>query len=319
MTAIIGAAIFAVYLPTANAISGSIFQNSLKIKLSDYFQAIGYIFSTTGILLPVMWTSIITYPFFIWRLFQHNLISQSERGLFLVVTVAIALSFRGLFGSLYDEITNVPSASYPFFVILFVFFVYRALYLIFSGLAIFRTRTAISVYITLVIILSYSGLRAATAISEYERKNYVNLHTPAGSIDLADQASIDTYTFIKDNLNPGDSIVDVAYGGAINFALRRPDPVSTTQFIQLAPPIETLERDLTHFKASSPRFVIGTEKLPAIYGVNSLNKCPFPRLVWKSDTPAFDEHKNYPLIEYIKLEYHVVFNSGGMTVLAPLN
>ena len=309
------------YIQTATAIS-----DRLGFRYSNIVNSFIYLFTKRNIFLPVMWSNIvISIVFSIRKLSSHARGSKIEDSLYLVMLVASGLSIRQLFGDYAEAYTNVAVPAYPFLYILLIAFLYYVIRWVCNpGGATNNRGAGIAILVTILVVGSYSGLRAMVSTIAELRAGYQPLHTPAGTVNLNDPVSLAIYSFIRDHSSPGEAIVDLGsndvrsnYGGGINFALRRTSPVFSNAFTDLEPPDLILNEDLMLFRATLPKFVIGTDPLQSRYGLpNAWNRCTFPSVVWAPHIANFDDNKHLPVIEYIRSNYTKVFQIDRWAVFA---
>ena len=338
--AAIGTGIFILYLPIASqGYSSTAIRDigSMTARwgfgLSNIINFSSYLFTRRNILLPVMWSNIVISIVLSIRKFSLRARgSKIEDALYLVMLIACALSARQLFGDYFESLTSVAIAAHVFLIILLVAFLYYAITWVCNiGGATNNRGAGIAILVTILVVGSYSGLRAAVSTIMELRAGYQPLHTPAGTVNLNDPASVAIYSFIRDHSGPGETIVDIGsndvqpnyvgglnlYGGGVNFALRRTSPIFSVAFSALKPPDLILNDDLMRFRATLPKFVIGANPLNAQYGlINAWNGCSFPSLIWAPHIENFEKNKLFPLIKYIRSNYTKVFQIDRWAVFA---
>jgi hypothetical protein len=171
--------------------------------------------------------------------------------------------------------------------------------------------------VVLFVVIIFAGSRLIYGLADESRNSYIALNTLAGTVRLADRASAAIYADVLRETQPADPVLDVAYGGGINFAARRASPTFSTQWWYLLPAQKYVDQDLRQFTQHPPRLVIANE-LPdygASFGVISPTRCPFPRLVWRPDQPAYDPTRRFAVIDAIRAEYQPVANYDDLLVL----
>jgi len=270
----------------------------------------------------VMWANIaLVIPFSIARLLARAPTSKVQDAFYLLMLTTCGLSVRELFGSFSEANTEVTFSSYPFLAILLVGFLYYLAEWIFSRGKLSEGRTlGTAVLITLLTVGTYSGLRTLLSVKSEFGSGYRPLRTPAGTVNVADLSTIAIFSFVRDHSNPGETIVDVAHGGAVNFSLQRATPIVQDLFQALMPSDSILYQDFESFRAAPPKFVIGNYPLRAEYGFSAaLNGCSFPYFVWSNHKALFLKNKTFPVIEYIRANYSVVYQAGPMAVFAKKN
>ncbi len=299
------------YLP------GWISVNRLDVTGRD---ALGFV-TTIGVwLLPVMWWSIVAWFVLAGRYvgswIKRRAYPVDESWLWVLLSIGVALSARGLFGDSHSVTTQVPVAAVPIWLIVGV-------YGLTAILRRFQTDDADggqSLWTTsvLIAVVTFAGLRLIYGISAEARTTYTALHTLSGTVRVADRASAAIYADVLRETQPSDRVLDVAYGGGINFAARRASPTFSTQWWYLLPAQKYVDQDLAQFTQHPPRLVIANE-LPdygAAFGVISPTRCPFPRLVWRPDQAAYDPTRRFPVIDAIPMQYRPVASYDGIVLLA---
>ena len=270
-------------------------------------------------LLPVMWWSIIAWFVLLSRylgaLFSRRAFSSEAGWRWVLLTIGVALSARGLFGDSHSVTTMVSVAAMPIWLLVGV-----------SGLVAILCRfktddadegRALWSKVVLIVVVIFAGLRLIYGAGDEARTSYSALDTPAGTVRLADRASAAIYADVLRETQPADQVLDVAYGGGINFATRRASPTFSTQWWYLLPAQKYVDQDLAQFAQHPPRLVIANE-LPdfgASFGVIAPTRCPFPRLVWRPDQLAYDPARRFPVIDAIRSQYQPVANYDGLILL----
>jgi len=122
---------------------------------------------------------------------------------------------------------------------------------------------------------------------------------------------------VVENTSPSDTVLDLPYGGGINFAAHRLSPFFETQFQQVSMPERFLEKDLEALRQRPPKVVIADNgpNYGASYGLKS-NACAFPRLVWAPSTNSVDD-RVFPAIDEIQQNYRVAEVVGRKLLLVP--
>jgi hypothetical protein len=273
---------------------------------------LSFFLSTGTVLLPVMWASIILWLTFCIAMVRGRSLVPGERVLFALTTSCLLMSLRTLFGGTLSQLTLVAVAAYPLLFALAPLLVQRAIDSSFSFLPIRRTALTVP---SLVVI--YGVLRFGAAIAADHTSNFDPLHTEAGLVYLSEASkSSAVYRYVRENTNSSDAVVDIAYGGAVNFAGRRASPIYSTQFSALAPGRHFLQLDLDRIRARPPALVIADAKpdFGAAYGLCAETGCTFPSLVWRSRQLACDPSRTFPVLEFIRDHYAPVTRFGDKTV-----
>jgi hypothetical protein len=283
------------------------------------WEALGFATALGVWLLPVMWWSIVAWVGLAGRYadawLQRCAFSNEAAWWWVLLTIGLALSARGLFGDSHSVTTMVSVAAMPIWLIVGV-----------GGLLTilrrFRTNDAdqgrsLWSKVVLVALVSLAGLRLIYGLADESRITYTALDTLAGTVRLADRASAAIYADVLRKTQPADPVLDVVYGGGINFAARRASPTFSTQWRYLLPAQKYVDRDFAQFTQHPPRLVIANE-LPdygAAFGVIAPTRCPFPRLLWWPDQMAYDPARRFAVIDAIRAEYQPAADYDGLLVL----
>jgi len=230
-----------------------------------------------------------------------------------------ALALRSLFGTLWTEIPAVSPSAYTTLFLISGVLLSKAFSLPKELAATWRGMICRCIPICL--FLTYGLARLSWYYHAESGAAYYPLDTLAGGVLVNSKASVDVYNYVVANTRADDFVADVAYGGGVNFAARRPGPLFMTMFSFLMPSERTLMDDLERIKRSSPALVIGedTAHLGTQYGGGTTNGCMFPRFVWRSTRISGNAEKRLPVISFVEANYTRVLKSGSFVVLAPRN
>jgi hypothetical protein len=277
---------------------------------------------TNAVLLPVMWSSVALWVYLALRL----LLSRGQKrnsGFFIllvVLTGPVAMSARGWFNWSLGIRTNVPAICYPFFLLLGPYLIWRLLTLGGSGPDLnmgIRSRPGIAVF---ALVTMYGLLRVVGAYPGLlSNGRYHDLSTLAGTVPLTDYASdSEIYRFVVENTSPADTVLDLPYGGGINFAAHRLSPFFDTQFRHVSMADTFLEKDMEGLRRRPPKVVIvdNQPNYGAIYGLEGCT-CAFPRLVWAPGVSSVVPDKVFPAIVAIQQNYRVAKVVGRKLLLVP--
>jgi hypothetical protein len=272
----------------------------------------GFFLSTGTVLLPVMWGSVVLWFRLALGAAREKALPAGDGILLMLITAAIIMSARTLFGGTLSQLTLVTVAAYPIWFILAPWLVERFL----SGSGVYPlARVSAPVVI---LVGAYGMLRFGAALMT-ARPAYTDLKTPAGTVRLLDPAtSGGIYRYVAEHTSGNEPVLDIAYGGAVNFALRRESPIYSTQFSALAPPQRYLDLDLERFRAHPPKLIIAASQadFEATYGLCAETGCMFPKLVWRPTRLACEPDRKFPVLEFIKLNYAPVARFGEKTIYA---
>lgn len=277
---------------------------------------------SSAVLLPVMWTCVVLWIYLAFRqlLSRHNTLNNESFGMLVLLTGPVAMSARGWFNWAHAMRTDVPGICYPFFLILAPYLIYRLLAL---GGTIpgedmnFRSKPWLAVTLLLTmygllrVIAAYPGLLS--------NGHYGDLSTVAGNVRLANyENESEIYRFVVENTSPGDTILDLPYGGGINFASHRLSPFFGTQFRDFSMTDEILKKDLEGLRRHPPKVVIADDapNFGAFDGLQDC-RCAFPRLVWSPATGSALSDKVSPAFMEIEQGYRVAKVVGRKLLLVP--
>jgi hypothetical protein len=116
--------------------------------------------------------------------------------------------------------------------------------------------------------------------------------------------------------------LELPYGGGINFASGRPNPIFDTMLFGMAIPPIYQQLDLRLIRERKPKVIIA-EDSPQFgtyfgYGLKGNRSCVCPRLVWMPDRPSWNPSIVYPVVDYILSHYRPAVKLGGKVILVPL-
>lgn len=270
-----------------------------------------FFLSTGTVLLPVMWSSIVFCPALAVKVGLGRNV-RPEAGVFLILSTAgLLMSARTLFGGTLSQLTLVTAAAYPIWFIVAPLLVERFLH----GSKRLPLRHASAPVIALV--TAYGLLRFGTAILVELRSGYTTIDTAAHRVRVLDHTnSAAVYRYVLDHTSDTDRVLDISYGGAVNFASRRTSPLYSTQFSALAPAQKYLSMDLERIRAHPPKLIIANAApdFGATYGMCVETGCTFPAIVWRSKRLACEPDRKFPVLEYIKTHYAPVARVGEKVI-----
>lgn len=308
---VLGTAIYLAYLAYRNV-------NALTAKLTLFRRirrlAPSVLF-TSAVLEPVLWVSVVVFVVLAWRLIRGRNVDPRDRELVLVLGVTLAMASRSLFGSTQSEFPEVAAVCYPFLLILGAYFLWRFL----SSAATAGYSTAI----VTTVLLAYVCIRMVGAWPDLlSDRKYGVLETPAGTVRLLNyKVDAKVYDYVMAHTGSGDYVLDIPYGGGLNFATGRRSPIYTTQLTSIGWSRVYQQRDLDLFRSHPAKIVIAQSdaKLGTFWGFGPPGNlmCACPRLVWQPDQPNWDPDYVFPLVSYIKANYRVAAEIGDKLILVP--
>ena len=277
---------------------------------------------TSAVLLPVMWSCVALWLYLALRflLSRERKLDGDLLTLLVLLTGPVAMSARGWFNWSLDIRTDVPGICFPIFLILGPYLLWRFLALAGPGpdlSAAFRSKAALAIVFLLV---AYGAARIVAAYpGQLSNARYQALSTTAGPVWLAQYSSdAEIYKFVVENTSPGDPVLDVPYGGGINFAAHRSSPFFDTQFRHVSMADKYLRQDLEGIQRRPPKVIIAENEpnYGAVYGLQGCT-CPFPRLVWAPGTSSVVPDKIFPAFDEIQQKYRVAKRVGHKLLLVP--
>lgn len=278
--------------------------------------------STNAVLIPVMWLSICWFTFLIFRTCLHTSIrgiAGRDFEMLLLLSIPVVMSLRGLFNTTLDRVTEVSAICYPFFLILGPYLLWRIIEGVWPREDVLNLGRSWVARLVVVVFVAYGLLRLAGAYDSFSNRNYGTLHTQAGDIRSRDyKVDAELYNFVMSHTSPTDTVLDVPYGGGINVASGRRSPLFTTQFQQWTMPEDHMWEDLARFKKRPPKVVIAENEFDygASYGLEG-SFCAFPDVVWVAPDGPDPGQKAFPVLQYIRENYHVDRQVGPKLILVP--
>lgn len=274
--------------------------HTLKYKI---VQVVPLLFWTSPVLLPAMWTGILLCCYWIWR--------RPRDPLFVALLVPVMMSSRSLFGTTLYPTTEVSAVCYAFFIVAGPVLLWR-----FLNAAAPASRKPAAIVATL--LVGYAAMRVAGGYALLANGRYSTLITNAGDIRLLlDDGSAGIYQYVLAATQPSDMVLDIPYGGGINFAARRRGPAFSTMYEQLRPTPAHQQRDLEGVRKNPPKVVIADEgrAFHTLYGWREKMDCPCPRIVWAPDQLSGDPEYTFPIVRYVEENYRVDQKIGTKIVL----
>jgi hypothetical protein len=270
---------------------------------------------TSAVLQPVMWAAIMAFLVCGWRLIKHGDRSPRNSALLLILLWPVVMSTRSLFGSTQNIFPEVTAVDYPFLLILAPYFLWRYLKS--------ATTPGYALAATATLVIGYSLVRVAGGWSDLlSDRKYGVLDTPAGSVKLLNYGTdSQVYRYVMAHTAPGDYLLDIPYGGGLNFATGHPSPIFTTQLAGMGWTPEFQQRDLNLFQRHPPRLIVAQDE-PNLgtfwgFGQRGDRACTCPRLVWAPGAASWDAQYVFPLVEYIGKYYEIRARFGDKILLEP--
>ena len=275
------------------------------------------------LLMPLMWIAVLCCLFLLARVLPLRRLRPSIPGeLLIVVTVVAVMACRSLFGHVLSQYPTVPAMCYPFLLLFAPYLAWRILVAPESITG--RRFPGLSPTVLVAgLVLGYLCVRLiAVYPTTLSGKRFRTLRTQAGTVMLTDyDVNTGVYRYVIEHSAPGDMVLDIPYGGGINFATGRPNPLFDTQFWQLPIPDVFQARDLDNIVRRPPKIVIAqnAENYGAFWGVRGNVLCPCPRLVWAPDKPSWKPGSIFPVVRFIQSHYHIESRIGDRLLMIPNN
>ena len=278
--------------------------------------------ATSAIFQSGQWSMIVYWVWLAVKLLRQRAVPKSALALLLVLTVPVAMSLRGLFGTHMSGLPEVPAAAYPFVIMLTPYVLLRVLSLP-HGLppALHLEAPPRPSAVVAALMLLYISVRIVGGWHDVlSPARYAALDTVAGRIHIRDfEDTRDVYRYVMTRTNPADPILEIPYGGGIGFATGRPSYSFSTLWIQVRTPDSVQARDLAIFRAHPPRVIVASSAshLGSYYGVMGNNGCTFPCITWMPDRLSWRPGYVYPAIRWIEDNYRVDKRVGEWVLLVP--
>ncbi len=265
------------------------------------------------VLLPVMWSGILLFVGLLGRcLRDRGKTSRRTTELLLFLVFLVSMSPRTWFGSTQGVTADIPAACYPFLLVL-------GPYLLWNFLSKPSPRIP-AVPVVACIVITYGLARLVGGAPLFTHRNYRTLETAAGVVEISDYSpGIEVYRYIAKHTSPSEYVLELPYGGGIDFAARRRNPVFDTMLFNMEIPREYQQEDLDRIAERRPKFIV-VEDLPRFgtnfsFGAAGNRACACPRLVWMPDRLSWDPDYVYPMVAYIVHNYHPAERIGRKMIL----
>jgi hypothetical protein len=283
-----------------------------RSALYSYFLAI------TTIWMPIMWVGFATFSAVVWRRVRGKRRYLTRYGqLALLQATCLALTLRSLFTYPLDELPKVSLPAIPIVLLagcLLLMTFGRGVGFPYSRI---RKWIPTTTQIVLLCLASYLGVRFAYSLFIWSRTQISALDTRAGRVYVQFKEDADAYRYVDSKLAPGREILDMAYGGGVNFGLARKGPAFMTQYQLLTPSDQLLDEDARRVAENPPQLIITSmgPKFGILVGVPDRSACTFPRLVWRSTRCACDPDRRIPLEGFIERHYRSLGVVGSKQIL----
>lgn len=272
-----------------------------------------------ALMMPLMWIAVLSCLFLLTRLlWRPSLDTPGE--LLMVLTIVTVMACRSLFGHVLSIFPTVPAMCYPFLLLFAPYLAWRILNIPESVTGLQFPGPSTSLLVS-GLVLAYLCVRLiAVYPTTLSYKPFRELRTQAGAVRLADyDVNSRVYRYVLEHSAPNDMVLDIPYGGGINFAAGRPNPLFDTQFWQIPIPDAYQARDLQELTERPPKIVIAkdAEDYGTFWGVRGNVLCACPRLVWAPDRPSWKPGSIFPAVQFIKSHYHLQTKIGDRLLLVP--
>jgi len=262
----------------------------------------------------VLWVAIALFLTLAWRVLVRGDARQPDRELLLLAAIPAAMGTRALFGTTQGVYPEVAAICYPFLLILGPYFVWRFL------------QPAGPRYAAAMVIALTAGYGLVRIVGGWpdmlSDRHYGTLSTAAGNVRVRNfDTDAKIYDYVMRHTAPEDYVLDLPYGGGINFASGRRYPIFNTQLwgMGISPSYEQMDLDL--MPQRPPKVIIGLDEanLGTYWGFGQRGNraCPCPRLVWMPDKSSWDPRHVFPLVRYIQEHYRVEERIGDRVLWVP--
>jgi hypothetical protein len=250
-----------------------------------------------------------------WRVIFKRRTQAGDAELLVILTMPVVMSIRSLFGTTQSAYPEVAAICYPFLLVLGPYFLWR--FLKAGG----SPRYAATVVLTLTV--GYAVVRTAGGWSELlSDARYGTLKTAAGSVKLLNYG-VDSkiYAYIMAHTSAEDCVLDLPYGGGMNFATGRRYPIFNTQLYGIGVPAAYEQIDIERIERHPPRLVIAQDE-PHLgtfwgFGNRGYRACPCPRLVWMPDGRSWDPDRVLRVAAWVEDRYRVSARIGNKAIWEP--
>ena len=183
-----------------------------------------------------------------------------------------------------------------------------------------RKRVPTTTQIVLLCLAGYVGARvvySAYSVLVRSRTQVSALDTRAGRVYVQAKEDADTYRYVDRKLSAGSQLLDMAYGGGVNFGLGRKSPAFMTQYKLFTPSDRLLDEDARRVAKNPPELIIASMEphFGILSGVPDRSACTFPRFVWRSTRCACDPDRRIPLQGFIERHYRLLAVLGSRQIL----
>jgi hypothetical protein len=291
-----------------------------------------YCLSMSGFLTPFMWSGMLLLFVLITRVprsMRAGGLSHRDASLLLVSIPLSLLASRGMFGSMFGNVTAVHQAAYCLLIPLAPYLLLYTQELVDAASSAgggFRVpalpslcaRPSRRAWALLAIV--GVACTAPRLVKELGRSPARLLNTLAGRVYTLDALSHSAYEYVRLNTRPTDRILELPNGGGLSFATHRLPTTYSTQFASLLPPERLMHLDAELVRAHPPElvFTYDAPNLGAKYGICAPVGCVFPRLVWRSDRLAGDPTQTFEAVEFVRANYEPAAHFGPFVMLRPI-
>jgi len=171
------------------------------------------------------------------------------------------------------------------------------------------------------LIMVYGAARVPGGSFLFSDRNYRTLETAAGAVRISDYApGIDIYRYVAAHTAPSDYVLELPYGGGINFASGRPNPIFDTMMFNMQIPAEYQRKDLERMVQRAPKLIIAQDspRLGTNFSFGSEGNRACVCHGWSgSRTCLRGPGLCVPVVEYIARNYRPAARIGGKVILEP--
>jgi len=309
------------------------FQSS-QPSLSGFRLLASYCLSMSGFLSPFMWSAILLLVVLIARMprvIRARELPHRDAALLLVSSPLALLASRGMFGSMFGNVSAVHQAAYSLLIPFAPYLLLYAQALVDAASARdgeFRVpalpplwvRPSGRAWVLLAMVgTAFTLPRIVKELGRGSAGAPNALNTLAGPVYLADAVSRSAYEYVCSHTRLTDRIMELPNGGGLSFASHRLPTTYSTQFSGLLTPERLRHADAERVRKHPPALVLtrDAQNLGAVFGLCAPVECVFPRLVWRSDRMACDPAQLFEAVEFVRANYEPRAHFGAFVMLSP--
>jgi hypothetical protein len=274
-----------------------------------------YLLRPNTVLLPVVAASFIAAPLLLWCLWQgrnEDTREMSDVALFTILALCMAYTCRGWFSETTQNGPTLSVASYPYCFLLLPLLLKKITAWLFPVDIHFVDRL-----LGLLFALYPLSCLLGTFLISRHHFDVPILETRAGPVRPGVTEPVaEIYTYVASHLVPGESFLELGYGGGMTMAAALHHPLYSVEMRTLKPPEALRLADANRFVRQPPKLVVVDHMSPH-FGteLGGIVGCSFPHFRWKPPHGDLDRDYVYPIIPILQDQYREVFRAGTFVVL----